>query len=375
MSNLSESIEALLHLQAPLPRSLTSEILLNNAPLLDLHDQFVDIASELRLWSFYETRESSLSGSSAASANSEVQFGAPLVSVKSALLDLWQEDVYAVDSDHAHLASFGPHNSGILASYLEDLAAAIRKAAALSRAYTHVPLHLRDHVKVEVIGFYEDPDALMGSPRTFAMENSGEESGSIIRLYSTKHSFREFLKKGPDGCLAERLHKVPRRRASQHRLGPSLEHEGSWKESRTDEGGSNPLGTAKDSSLSATSQWHSPDILVTRPTERPMLLRVPAQSEPIVRPPSPESNASISTTMSDSALPYNSGHGETEHHTVGLLAKQHAGMLMKEHEFAATAGFSRPNPDLRKFMWIHLPFNNPVWVKVRIYPCVLGTCD
>jgi hypothetical protein len=29
-----------------------------------------------------------------------------------------------------------------------------------------------------------------------------------------------------------------------------------------------------------------------------------------------------------------------------------------------TAGFSRPDPTKRRFMWIHTPYNNPPWVKV-----------
>ncbi|GAB1315941.1 DUF676 domain-containing protein [Madurella fahalii] len=337
MPNLKESIQELLHLQATLPQSLTDEIHLNNDPLIRLHEKFVDMASELRLWSFYETQESSHSGSGDAS---EVQFGAPLVSVKSALLDIWQEDVYAVDSDHAHLASFGPGNSGILASYLDDLAAAVRKAAALSRAYTHVPLHLKDRVKVEVIGFYEDPDALMASTPGYAMQSSGDETSSIIRLYSTKHSFREFVNIGPDACLEERLHKAPKGQRSKRRA--KLE------------------------------PGRSPDIVVTSPQERPALLKVQALSEPTIRPPSPESIASVSTTVSDPALPFGSARGGIEHHTIDLSPKRRAEILINEHELRGTAGFSRPDPQLRKFMWIHLPFNNPVWVR-ELFDTLEGT--
>lgn len=362
MPNLKESIQELLHLQSTLPGSLTQEINVNNRPLIKLHEKFVDMASELRLWSFYETQESSLSGSG---DTSEVQFGAPLVSVKSALLDIWQEDVYAVESDHAHLASFGPGNSGILASYLDDLAAAIRKAALLSRQFTHVPLHLKDHVEVEVIGFYDDPDALSTSTGAFAVQNAGDEPGSIIRLYSTKHSFREFVNIGPDACLEERLHKSPKRRRSQRRTSGKRERERSVGGQRTDERDARGPNTAADSSRNPATESLSPDIVVTAPLERPTL-RPPAQSEPILRPPSPESNASISTTASDSALPFNSDFG-IEHHITDLSPKQRADFLINEHELRGTVGFSRPDPRLRKFTWIHLPFNNPVWVRVRIH--------
>lgn len=332
MPNLKESIQELLHLRAALPQTLTDEIHLNSEPLTRLHEKFVDMASELRLWSFYETQESSLSGSGDASA---VQFGAPLVSVKSALLDIWQEDVYAVDSDHAHLASFGPGNRGILVSYLDDLAAAVRKAAALSQAFTHVPLHLKDHVKVEIIGFYEDPDALMALAPGFAMQSSNDEANCMIRLYSTKHSFREFVNVGPDACLEERLHKPAKRKHSRRRARREPEH--------------------------------SPDIVVTSPLERPALLKVPAHSDPTIRPPSPESIASASTTVSDPVLPHGSTRGGIERHVIDLSPKRRAEILITEHELRGPAGFSRPNPQSRKFTWIHLPFNNPVWVRVRVH--------
>src|SRR3954453_4739896 len=106
MKNLKQSIKRLLRLQRPLPKSLSDEIRVGNPSLLRMQDEFVDIASELRIWSLYETIDSELSGLSGG-RSVEVQFAAPLVSIKSALLDLRHEDVFAVESDHAHLASFG----------------------------------------------------------------------------------------------------------------------------------------------------------------------------------------------------------------------------------------------------------------------------
>jgi hypothetical protein len=364
MASLKESIRDLLQLQGTLPRSLTHEINVRNTDLVELHDKFVNMASEFRLWSFYETRESTLSGS-AAGFSSDVQFGAPLVSVKSALLEVWEEDVYAVDGDHAHLACFGPSNSGILESYLADMSKAILKAARLNQAYTHTPLQLDVHVKVEVIGFYEDPDATAVSPRPYASDDSGQDSGSVIRLYSTKHPFQDFLKKGPDRCLAERLHKGHRRRPSMRRSSGKAEAGSSARRSGREHTGLGLPTHTSDPSQGATTSF-SPEIVVTSPMERPPLLRVPAQSEPIIRPDSPESSASVSTTgttVSDSALPFPTALIHGEGHTVDLLVMQQARLLMKDHELTTTAGFSRPNASLRKFMWVHMPFTNPVWVR------------
>lgn len=360
MPHLKESIQDLLHLQETLPRSLTDQIRVNNAQLLNLHDSFVDMASELRLWSFYETQESSLSGW-AAGLPSEVQFGAPLVSVKSALLDLWQEDVYAVDSDHAHLASFESGNDGILVSYLADLAEAISKAALLNRACVHTPLHLRSHLKVEVIGFYEDPDASVGSPGPLAAHAAGVETGSIIRLYSTRYSFQDFLKKGPERCLTERLHRGPRRRPNQ----PVPHGYVATGLSAGTESSGLDFNTTRESSKS-TAMTLPPEVVITRAVERrPRPTVPPFYSDPTVRPPSPESTASVSTAASESALALSGDRARVASHSIDLIAKQQARLLIREHELGVTAGFSRPNPSLRKFMWIHMPFNNPVWVKVR----------
>ncbi|KAK4100573.1 hypothetical protein N658DRAFT_99039 [Parathielavia hyrcaniae] len=357
MLNLRDSIQVLLRLQEPLPRSLATEIRVNDTELLKLHEQFVDMASELRIWSFYETKESLLSGS-VADFSTEAQFGVPLVSVKSALLDLWQEDVYAVESDHAHLASFLPNSASILDSYLSDLAGAMHKVA-LRLSYPHTPLNLGSHVKVEVTGFYEDQDAMAESSR----QPTGAEVGSIIRLYSTKYAYKDFLRKGPDRCLAERLHRGPKSRPSRRSAGGCSEQGPSAGElqvpgQRTSPGLPNPATGEMQGSTSAVS----PEIVVTSPVERPPLLRVPAHTEPGFRPSSPESNASVSTTGSDSAMPLSSDFTGEEAHTIALLAHHHK-MMMKEHDLAATAGFSRPNPSQRKFVWVHVPFNNPVWVR------------
>jgi hypothetical protein len=360
MAGLRESIQGLLHLQGPLPRSLTDEINVRNLDLVALHDEFVDMASEFRLWSFYETQESTLSGS-AAGFPSDVQFGAPLVSVKSALLEVWQEDVYAVDSDHAHLASFGPSNARIMDSYLADFAQAIKKAAQLNLAHRHTPLHLESLVKVEVIGFYEDPEAMMASPR----QQQGGETGSMIRLYSTKHPYKDFIKKGPDRCLAERLHQRPKRKSSKRSVSGRSEAEPSTSEPKREGAGLGLRSQTTDASQSTTTS--SPNIIITTPTERPPLLMVPVQSEPSFRPPSPDSIASVSTTMSEPTLtlPFSGDFTGEDAHNIDLLAQQQAKSLMKHHHnLTATAGFPRPSPSLKKFVWIHMPFNNPVWVKV-----------
>ncbi|KAK0707470.1 hypothetical protein B0H67DRAFT_587675 [Lasiosphaeris hirsuta] len=383
MKNLKNSIQKLLRLQRPLPKSLTDEVRVGNPSLLRLQDQFVDIASELRVWTFYETIDSPLSGSSAGLAM-EVQFGAPLVSIKSALLDLRHEDVFSVDSDHAHLASFGLNNAGTMATFLEDFAAAIIKADKLSK-YIHTPLKLKEHVKVEVIGFYEDPD---------------RDIESTIRLYATRYHLGEFLEKGPERCLAERLSRVTgRRQGSSHQnvnstLGSS---------SRRAPGGSGGIDvwnnvqklfktstTSDPEATQGSTGVGSPDIIITSSSARPSIslhgrpTPIPARvveghghssSEPTLptadtRPSSSDSSSSSgASTASEPAMQLSvidvADFPKAESREPVLTAKQLEERFQQARYVIRdpAAGFSRPDPNLRKFMWIHTPFTNPVWVK------------
>lgn len=361
MKNLSESIRKLLHLERALPRSIADELRLGHKPLLKLNDEFRDISSELRIWTFYETIDSQLSGTGSGPAR-EVQFGAPLASIKSSILDIWQEDVFAVDSDHANCASFGTKNPRTLAAFLDDISAAIKKAEELSNLYTHHQMNLRDHVKLDLIGFYEDPDTELES----------------LRLYFTKVSLTHFLIKGPERCLEERLKvAAPPKPTQDARPGTSST------------GRNIGLGILssvqsilRPSSAEAQAQdSDKPDIVVTQPGVRPSAstgvasssmpatvmrglpsLAVPHRVREHDRPSSRASNASNASTTHSEPIPDLSPEDDCESHK-GAPRRRRSDDF---NRFALQdmAGFSRPNPSLRKFMWMHLPFNNPLWVKV-----------
>ncbi|KAK2599604.1 hypothetical protein N8I77_011344 [Diaporthe amygdali] len=386
MRNLSESIQLLLHLQRPLPPTLAHEIRISNKSLIKMHDDFTNVVSEMRVWSFYETIDSQLSGSGLGIAN-EVQFSAPLVSIKSAIVDVRQETIYSsLESDHAHCASFGITNPRTLATYLQDLAAAVAKAETLSQTI-HTPLKLKEHVKVELIGFYEDPDASFESD---------------VRLYFTKYHLAEFLNKGPERCLEERLKRVSRRHGARGgREGAHIPVDRSNSSHRG--GGLNILTGVQSLLRSAVSSPNeqrrpdSPDIVVTLPSARPDVeahspppaagrrphsLTLPALSTPGFQRPSSRGSAVTTSTMSDptdrevsprdEATATHQGaetiesraRAASDHTGLDPRSKSQVDRLSKTSALAdLTAGFSRPSADRRKFMWIHLPFTNPLWVK------------
>ncbi|KAI0471504.1 hypothetical protein GGR56DRAFT_681634 [Xylariaceae sp. FL0804] len=407
MPNLRLSIQHLLFLERPLPRSLARELRLGARPLLQLHERFADMASEFCIWTFYETVDSQLSGLGGSEFD-EVHFSAPLTSIKSCLIGTRGELVLSVDSDHAHCASFGPHNTQTMHSYLGDLGAAVDKAESLSTRFTHTPLRLAANVKLELIGFYEDPDTA-GVPD--------------VRLYVSKHYLEEFLEKGPEDCLRERLSRVAPHARRGSRVPPSRRLASSTTGSRmggalgiwnnVQELGQRFLGSPRSGGNDDAAQsperdgadLRSPEIVVTSHAPRPNLpsstsepvpsvavrrsrgLTVPALATPgFDRPssqPSSERTNSGETarTLSepvDGDMSPRSGGFDAQidpKDTQGLMAatdeRDHApdSRTRKPHMSRAsalqdlTAGFSRPNPSKRRFMWIHLPFNNPQWVK------------
>ena len=394
MGNLKASIADLLHLQRWLPAPIAERLRLGDKWLQEQQDTFVDIASELRIWTFYETIDSQLSGSRRAGMTSEVQFGAPLVSIKSSILGVRQENVYSVDSDHAHCASFGEHNLNTMAAFLDNLSKAVRKARELSDLYVHTPLRLKDHVRVQLIGFYDDPDA-----------------GVDVRLYYTKSHLSEFLVKGPEKCLEERLKKMGRPAGrGPLRLNTSPERHSGRNIPQQLQGMLTHIpfwNSAATHPQTEDEPDPSPGILVTEPSSRPSIvgsrlgpvapsgpvhsLTVPGLATPGFERPSSRHSDGTASTMSeptstlehgsledqrahsDDELPPLAGHDTRDFDSPFRRRTERTHRLSRNAAFQElSAGFSRPNPSLRKFIWIHLPFNNPLWVKVRkLLPDVL----
>ncbi len=405
MPHLRESIQHLLYLEKPLPRSITKELRLGYKPLLEINDQFTDIASELRIWTFYETVDSQLSGLGSSDFD-EVHFSAPLVSIKSCLIGTRAEQAFSLGSDHADCASFGSNNLQTMHSYLADLRQAVEKAEYLSAKFVHTPLRLAEKVKLELIGFYEDPEG---------------EAHQDMRLYISRHFLREFLDKGPELCLQERLSAV----AARPRRGPARPSRVSTQPSRSiDVSGTLGIWTnvqelghrifghggssSPDDSAPKRSDIQSPEIVVTSHPQRPSIpgtaleapparvfgprpsrgLTVPSLSTPGFHRPSSRSSKAASDELYRTAS--DPGVSEISSKTADELRegldtvsdpdalpriddKDHASAAAKtRHERLSkvfplqelTAGFSRPDPSHRKFIWIHLPFNNPHWVKV-----------
>ncbi|KAJ0159741.1 hypothetical protein CTA2_9187, partial [Colletotrichum tanaceti] len=341
MNNLKDSIRRLLRLQRPLPRSISDYLRLGHKPLLAMHDDFSKIASELGIWTFYETIDSQLSGFGSSSdpgsgpgsgpgstsrglLAKEVRFGAPIASIKSSLVGVQQERVFSLDSDHADCASFGEADAETMAGYLRELAAAVGKATDLSAMHAHTPLNLKTRVKVEIVGFFEDPD--------------DAETESAIRLYFTKPHLQDFLDNGPEQCLEERLTRTALRPSSGSAQAPvSASVDNIRRMQSLKVPALLPPGFGRPSSSGSRSS-NAAESTRSDPTELELPPRAAANAEPEVE------------------LGVEKSHSEPLYRRRDRLSRASALDDL-------TAVFSRPDPASRKFMWIHTPYTNPSWVK------------
>ncbi|OAA37606.1 ankyrin repeat protein [Beauveria brongniartii RCEF 3172] len=241
MQSLAASIQRLLQLSAPLPETLTADVRVGNNLLSRIDEDFKEIASDMRIWTFYETIDSRLSGRGAGAgvprtetrtsgnaSGDSVCFTAPLTSTKSAILGMRQERIYQLQSDHANVASFGRHNVSTMRLFLRQIAEQVEHADAniassLSgqiTAHWNMP-NLEQKVNIEIHGFFDDFVGCIGM--------------TAVRAWSTRLPLREFLNKGPEECLDERLNEMDgspgqgqflksRGRTSVAQLGASVEH-------------------------------------------------------------------------------------------------------------------------------------------------------
>ncbi|ATY60758.1 ankyrin repeat [Cordyceps militaris] len=218
MRSLAASVQRLLQLDVPLPETLTADLRVGSSLLAHIDDDFKEIANDMRIWTFYETIDSRLSGRGAgaavagtataagtnggsADAPESVYFTAPLTSIKSAILGMRQERIFPLQSDHANVASFGRHNVSTMRLFLCQIAEQVEHADAHiasgsdgeGTARWSMP-DLEQKVNVEVHGFFDD----------FV----GGTGITAVRAWSTRLPLREFITKGPEECLSERLSEV-----------------------------------------------------------------------------------------------------------------------------------------------------------------------
>jgi hypothetical protein len=405
MPDFSNRIAQIMELSRALPKSIASQLHLNNTLLRALDTDFKAIATDLHIWTFFETIDSDLTNPDLVESE-RFPFHAPITSIKSALLNLRHEVVYPLLSDHQECASFGNDNSETKASYLDELADAVKMACDLSRTI-HYDLLLDEKVMVEINGFYEG---------TVLTPNN---EAPVIRVWSTSRSLSDFMRHGPTKLLKDRLAEVttqPRQRQhlQYNTRAPSLLPDKPV-DSITPESG---IPTFKTSHLFAPSaeappikaqtkshskrhrktkgddeesQNNSQDVKLT--TTVPTLV-VPSSEIEI----DPKASETVVDALGVTTSLPTPASGINPHPHAHLLAngmnpistnrRRHSEVpppqssLLKptmSHRDSASRGrrgsegaineslpitFTKPDISQQRLVWVHVPFNNPTWVRV-----------
>jgi len=381
---------------------------------MHMDEEFRPLASDMQIWTFYETIDSKIS-SATESRPGDIYFAAPISPLKSALLGIRQERIFPLQSDHMNCASFGRNNAQTMNLFLKELGNYILKADQLAKRL-HAQMNLEGKVSIEVHGFYEDAVAVTSA-----------ETLTSIRPWSTRVPLGDYLAKGPLEVLNDRLNEVAegpveaqflaaRRRterlkdadapdlsaASDLDLGQnvlgiqseadrdSLEVLLSENVVSTTPNSPRISGTPKNSpspdvatsttvdrsardgrrfSSHSAEQTHTAQegVLDTQTRSRSASGgRYPSNSNgPSPTPNSPRSNRRVALTrrFSDQFNAKWSGQLDRTIYRTSAGYNQNKATA-EDDDDACMPVFTRPQASSRRFVWTHLPYTNPAWVKV-----------
>jgi hypothetical protein len=404
MPNFSERIEDILHLKGPIPKSIAKELQLDHHLLREIDTSFQLLATDLQIWSFFETIDSDLTNTDLVETD-RFPFHAPITSIKSALLNLRHEVVYPLLSDHAHCASFEGNNAQTKTSYLGELAHAVKKACELSET-KHTEMYLENKVFVEVNGFYEGTVL------------ANETEPPPIRVWSTSRSLLDFKNLGPARLLEDRLAEVnvaPRdTQHIRHNTRAASLLPDKPRESRPGSSApafSNPFQPSKSSGKPSTKHSRksrkgkskekapaSSNVLVHASTDPDVAVssgalglndagpsslimeedgtRQPHDALGITTPSLPAHPVVVEPTR-DGSVSINGMNQSRRHSELpvqpfllgpNVIHKSSSARRRRGSESAINPAsqitFSKPDVSNQRLVWVHVPFNNPSWVKV-----------
>ncbi|KAE8337501.1 hypothetical protein BDV24DRAFT_177478 [Aspergillus arachidicola] len=176
-------------------RSIQLETEVEHPRLLQLSNQFRSISADIKIWTFLETVDSTLTVADSGTV-STVEMHVPITSIRSGVLDLEHEKVIPLATDHVGVASFKGQELTTRISFIRELQPIVAMAVQLSKL-PDAPLRVSREVMVQVNGFFEDTAR-------------GVSDETPLKLWSTKTPLREYLKEGPAICLTDRLKQTGR---------------------------------------------------------------------------------------------------------------------------------------------------------------------
>ncbi|PYI05083.1 hypothetical protein BO78DRAFT_371738 [Aspergillus sclerotiicarbonarius CBS 121057] len=189
----TRSTQRLMRLKHHVPPGLQELFRPRHPYLLRLSNQFRSISADIKIWTFLETVDSTLSITDSETGDS-VDMHVPITSIRSGILDLEHEKEVPLATDHVGTAYFKGQEFTTRMSFINELQASVSMAINLSKM-ADAPLDVDLEVMVQVNGFFEDTAR-------------GISDETPLKLWSTKASLKEYLTSGPSSCLSNRLKKT-----------------------------------------------------------------------------------------------------------------------------------------------------------------------
>ncbi|KAG9245954.1 hypothetical protein BJ878DRAFT_499088 [Calycina marina] len=321
------NISKLMRLKAPLPESIYKSLHLDHPLLAKLDHDFRSIATEMHVWTFFETEDTHLAN----------EYHAPITSIKSALLNLRHEAVYPLLSDHVSCAGFGPKNLQTKESYLGELTSAIKKAIELSKI-KHTEMNLEDRVKVDIIGFYEISD----------------DKDVPIEVWSTSRSLKDLKRMGPARLLEDRFSETNTPPSGSGRLWKAP----SFLPDRRKDVGPGLSDKKSDPELRVRSSMFRRSKSKDRNSQD--FKACNGQEWNPSCPPS-ENLPSIAVVGDHGLLsPETSRRKRERSRERGLQRSNRRSSIAIE---TSPIVFVKPDASKQRLLWVHVPFNNPIWVR------------
>ncbi|RAK85145.1 hypothetical protein BO79DRAFT_201721 [Aspergillus costaricaensis CBS 115574] len=189
----TKSIQHLMRLKHRIPPRIQELFKPRHPYLLRLSSEFRAISADIRLWTYLETVDSTLSIADP-EAGTTIDMHVPITSIRSGILGFEHEKETPLATDHVGTASFKGQELTTRISFIDELRESVTVAIRLSKL-TDAPLDVDMEVLVQVNGFFEDTAR-------------GISDETPLKLWSTKASLREYLANGPSSCLNIRLQKT-----------------------------------------------------------------------------------------------------------------------------------------------------------------------
>ncbi|KAI2893518.1 hypothetical protein CBS13152_4507 [Aspergillus niger] len=189
----TKSVQRLMRLKHRIPPRIQELFKPRHSYLLRLSSEFKAISADIKLWTYLETVDSTLSIADS-EAGTTIDMHVPITSIRSGILGFEHEKETPLATDHVGTAAFKGQELTTRISFIDELHESVTVAIHLSKL-TDAPLDVDLEVMVQVNGFFEDTAR-------------GISDETPLTLWSTKASLREYLANGPSSCLNLRLQRT-----------------------------------------------------------------------------------------------------------------------------------------------------------------------